>query len=113
VNLALVLSVAALSLSAIAASCAIACYFVSLAATKRVSTTSLRAELDEIRDGFEKNSALLKRINQRTVMQERRAAVGESSDSPEQRPGESSAAWKARMRAKLIVPGRPAPHAKG
>jgi hypothetical protein len=100
----------ALLLAAVSAWCALACLRALKQVSSRASTTSLRAELDEIRDAFEKNSALLKRINQRTVMQERRASAPGGGDDAEQQPGESAAAWKARMRARLIVPGRPVKH---
>lgn len=110
-NYGVVLCAVALCLSAIAVVTAIFCYFASLAATKRVSTTSLLAELDEIRDAIAKHSALLKRINTRTAMQDHRAATNSAdADSSAQLPGESTAAWKARMRAKLIPPGKPARH---
>lgn len=94
-NIALCAAAIALSLSAVAI--ATACYFACRAAMRRSGTASLRAELDEIRDAFEKNSALLKRINQRTVMQERRAAP---SDSP---VPENPTEWKARMRRELAL----------
>lgn len=68
----------------------------------RASTTSLRAELDEIRDAFEKNSALLKRINQRTVMQERRAA-GSGSEATDSM---GAAASKDELRRALVASGR-------
>lgn len=107
------LSVASLILSALAALLATGCFFACRTATRRHGIASLRAELDEIHDAFTKQSALLKRINARTVMQERRAAAGgppDSDDDAAARPGESAAAWKARMRAKLVVPGKAAPH---
>jgi hypothetical protein len=110
-TLALALSVASLLGSAVAVSLATACYFACRAVTKRHSMTSLRAELDEIQDAIGKHSALLKRVNQRTVMQERReAAKDEPEASSAQRPGESAADWKRRMRARLIPPGQPARH---
>ena len=110
--MAFALSVAAIVTSVIAALSAIACYFVSRAATRRHSIASMRAELDEIHDAMTRHSALLKKINSREVMRERREKIADDSDSfPEaQRPGESGAAWKARMRAKLVIPGRAAPH---
>jgi hypothetical protein len=110
-TLELALSVASLVGSGIAASLATGCFFACRAVSRRHSMTSLRAELDEMADALGKHSHLLKRINSRTVMQERRQSQqGDLLDSSEQQPGESAAAWKARMRAKLIVPGRPARH---
>jgi hypothetical protein len=93
--------------TAVCASCAVACWRALRRASSRASTTSIRAELDEIRDAFEKNSALLKRINQRTVMQERRAAGNGATDGPS---GESVTEWKQRMRRELITPGKPVRH---
>lgn len=84
-----------------------ACWSALRQVSNRASTTSLRAELDEIRDAFEKHSALLRRINQRGVMQERRA--GASGDAA-QAPGESPAQWKARARAQLLRAGQPVKH---
>jgi hypothetical protein len=106
-----VLCVVSIATAALAAVVAIYCCFVCRAVQAKHSTSSLRGELDELHDSIGKHSALLKRINARTVMQERRAVAGEQpSDDSAQAPGESAAAWKARMRARLIVPGRPAQH---
>lgn len=105
------LSAASIVIAVLAALVAICCYFACRAAQRKHSTSSLRGELDELHDSLGKHSQLLKRINARTVMQERRSTAGETpSDEVSQAPGESSAAWKARMRARLIVPGRPAQH---
>jgi hypothetical protein len=111
------LSVAAIALSVIAAGLAIGSFFVSRAAMRQRSTASMRAELDEIHDALQKHSVTMRRISSREYMRERRSReadeeAGSGESSPEaQRPGESAAAWKARMRAKLIVPGKPAKHA--
>lgn len=110
---------AACVVSVLAALTSVACvryairlYADSKAALNRAGTTSLRAELDEMRDAFEKNSALLKRINSRTIMQERRENAGGngSGDDRAQKPGETPEAWKARMRKSLLVAGKPAKH---
>lgn len=85
----------------------------SKAALSRAGTTSLRAELDEIRDAFEKNSRLLKRISSRESMNDRRGEDGTAYsrvDERKQRPGESAEAWKQRMRKMLLVAGQPAKH---
>ena len=105
-----VLSAVSLVFSVGAASVAIICCFACLAAVKRHGTSSLRAELDELRDAFEKNSLLLKRMNQRAVMRERRETSSPDDDDSAQHAGESSADWKRRMRARLITPGRPVKH---
>lgn len=102
-----------LLLTLVCVACAALSFFNSRAARKARLTISMRAELDEMQDAIGKHSALLKRINSRTVMQERRAAAKDASldeSDAAQMPGESAAAWKARMRAKLIVPGRPTKH---
>lgn len=73
----------------------------------------MRAELDEIRDAFEKNSRLLKRISSRESMNDRRGEDGTAYsrvDERKQRPGESAEAWKQRMRKTLLVAGQPAKH---
>jgi hypothetical protein len=103
------------SLSLLAAIVSAWCALVSRQASKvalsRASTTSLRAELDEIRDAFEKNSALLKRINARTLLREYRASEHETSGGPSgPAGGEDVSAWKRRMRAQLIRPGQPVKH---
>ena len=87
--------------------CALACWRALKSGLSRVSTTSLRAEIDELRDSFEKHSALLKKINARSVMAERRASSA-TGDGPS--PGEDTADWKRRMRAQLIRPGYPVKH---
>jgi hypothetical protein len=87
--------------------CALLASRASKRASNRASTTSLRAEIDELRDAFEKNSVLLKRINQRAVMAERRAEPDPAGPSA----GESTSAWKQRMRAQLLRPGQPVKHA--
>lgn len=94
-------------LNILCAASAVLCWRLSRTATKRVSTTSLLAELDEIRDAVARHSALLRKINARTVMAERRA----NGDAPEQLDSEAAKAdWKRKMRARLIVPGRPVQH---
>jgi hypothetical protein len=105
-----VLCVASLVLSALSAGVAISCYFASRAVTRRHSMISLRAELDEIHDAFAKHGALLKRINARTVMAERRASASGQLDLDDAAATADRDTWKARMRAKLLVPGRPVKH---
>jgi hypothetical protein len=107
-----VVSVLAAILSFACARSAIRSSMDSKAASKAAGTTLLRAELDEMRDAFEKNSRLLAKINSRERMRDARAAGGDGSDLPEsaQRPGETPQAWKDRMRRSLIVAGKPAKH---
>jgi hypothetical protein len=93
-----------LTAACVSALCALVSYRASKAAKNRASTTSLRAELDEIRDAFEKNSALLKRIHQRTVMQERRQEVREEQTGV-------AGSLKDRLRRQVgLTPGKPYNH---
>jgi hypothetical protein len=106
-SVAILLTSIATLCAGVAVWCALASWRALKAASNRASTTLLRAEIDELRDSFGKHSALLKRINARTVMQERRAS-SETDDGPS--AGEDTSDWKRRMRAKLIRPGQPVRH---
>ncbi len=69
-------------------------------------TPSKLVELSETRDAITQGNALLKRINQREVMAERRAATSDSERAPD-----DPAQLKAYLRRKAgLVAGRPAPH---
>lgn len=110
-NAQFVVSAVCLALTVVSVCSALASWRHSKAATKRLSTTSLRVELDEIQDAIGRHSALLKRINARSVMAERRAEQSTDSEpSSAPRPGESSADFKRRMRIALIHPGQPVKH---
>ncbi len=79
--------------------------FSRLETTERLTPSKL-VELSETRDAITKGTALLKRINQREVMAERRVAIAES-----ERPPDDPAQLKAYLRRKAgLVAGRPAPH---
>jgi hypothetical protein len=106
-SVAILLTTIAILCAVVSALCALACWRALKSGLSRVSTTSLRAEIDELRDSFGKHSALLKKINQRSVMQERRASSA-TDDGPS--ADESTADWKRRMRAQLIRPGLPVRH---
>ena len=73
-----------LTLTCVSAGCAVLASRRSKEATKRLLTSSLRVELDEIHDAIGKHSALLKKINIRTYQRERREAEAaeESGDEP-------------------------------
>lgn len=69
------------------------------------STVLVSAELAELSDAIGKGNALLKRINSRDVMRDRREA--KSADGPPDDPAQ----LKAYLRRKAgLVAGQPAPH---
>lgn len=110
-----VLFAASLAAMAVAVGCAIYCCFASRAVRQTRGIGSLRAELVETQDELEKLHKLVKGLTMRDRMRDARQAKQERQqdafpDETSQRPGESGAAWKARMRAKLVVPGRPVEH---
>lgn len=99
-----------LGLTVLSALCAVATWRHSKAAMKRHSTTSVRVELDAMHDAIEKHSLLLKRVNARSVMAERRAANGhDASGSESSDVAGLSHKDQLRKRAGLIA-GKPANH---
>jgi hypothetical protein len=105
----------AVSLLALTLAIASVCFAVAtwrhskLVMTKH-STTSVRVELDEMRDAIGKHTDLLRRINQRGVMQERRAANGAGGSGAESSPA-SELSHKDRLRLKAgLRAGEPVKH---
>jgi hypothetical protein len=77
---------------------------------KRHSTTSVRVELDAMHDAIEKHSLLLKRVNARSVMAERRAANGHAESGSESFDV-AALSHKDRLRKMAgLTAGRPANH---
>ena len=95
-------------LAALRASAAIAKALGSLSSLEKSErlTPSRLAELADVRDAIDKGNALLKRINQRAVMAERRKEANGTDAEPS-----DPASLKAYLRRKAgLVAGKPAPH---
>jgi hypothetical protein len=99
-----------LILTAVCAGFALLTWRHSKTVMTRHSTTSLRVELDAMHDAIGKHSDLLKRINLRSVMAERRAN-GAGPESGSESSAGTALSHKDQLRRRAgIVAGKPAPH---
>ena len=101
---------ASLGLTCVSALCALSTWATLKAVMKKHSTASVRVELDGMADAIEKHSLLLKRINARSVMAERRAANGLAESGSESSDG-AALSHKDLLRKRAgLVAGKPANH---
>ena len=91
--------------------CALATWRHSKLVMLRHTTSSFRVELDAMHDAIEKHSQLLKRINARSVMAERRANGHDVAASGSESSDAAALSHKDRLRKMAgLTAGKPAAH---